>query len=151
MPDGAWSNTPRCVRCPSPARRQGAARCSTPPIAAATLIPFYDELAGANPVIVTPAAARERSEVIAKGLIDSVLLGHGQFCTRPGLVFVPADKHGDGLLDRINADVSTRTAGPLLTGAIQANFSAALDSLTHLPQRSAGTRDPPTGLPLRPQ
>ena len=42
-----------------------------------------------NPVVVTPAAAASRGEELAQGLVGSFTLGVGQFCTKPGVVFVP--------------------------------------------------------------
>ncbi len=54
-------------------------------------IPMYGELSSINPVLVTPGATAERGAAIAEGLVQSFTLGTGQFCTKPGLVFVPAD------------------------------------------------------------
>ncbi|MFI6026878.1 aldehyde dehydrogenase (NADP(+)) [Amycolatopsis magusensis] len=56
-------------------------------------IPFYGELGSVNPVVVTPGAVKARGEEIAKGYAASFTLGAGQFCTKPGLVFLP-DEHG---------------------------------------------------------
>ncbi|AQA01590.1 aldehyde dehydrogenase (NADP(+)) [Mycobacterium sp. MS1601] len=52
-------------------------------------IPFYGEFGSTNPVFVTPAAARERPGHIAGQFLESVFLGAGQFCTKPGILFVP--------------------------------------------------------------
>lgn len=52
-------------------------------------IPFYGELGSVNPVYVTAEAARARLADIAQGFVGSFTLGAGQFCTKPGLVFVP--------------------------------------------------------------
>ena len=49
-------------------------------------IPVYAEMSSINPVFLLPAALAERAEKIAQGLIDSVTLGTGQFCTKPGIV-----------------------------------------------------------------
>ena len=49
-----------------------------------------------NPVVVLPAAAAARGDEIATGYAGSLTMGVGQFCTNPGLMFVPAD---DSLLD----------------------------------------------------
>jgi NADP-dependent aldehyde dehydrogenase len=54
-------------------------------------IPFYGELGSLNPVVVTPGAARARLDEVAEGLAGSFTMGAGQFCTKPGVVFVPAD------------------------------------------------------------
>ncbi len=52
-------------------------------------IPFFGELGSVNPVFVTARADSERGEAIAAELLQSVTLGSGQFCTKPGLVLVP--------------------------------------------------------------
>ncbi|MCZ6635601.1 MAG: aldehyde dehydrogenase (NADP(+)) [bacterium] len=49
-------------------------------------IPVYAEMGSLNPVFVLPGALAERGEAIADGLMQSVTLGGGQFCTNPGLV-----------------------------------------------------------------
>ncbi|AXB42895.1 aldehyde dehydrogenase (NADP(+)) [Amycolatopsis albispora] len=54
-------------------------------------IPFYAEMGSVNPVFVTPGAAARRQAEIAAGYTDSYLLGAGQFCTKPGVLFYPAD------------------------------------------------------------
>src|SRR5213075_712020 len=52
-------------------------------------IPFYAEMSSVNPVFILASALISRTEAIANGLAASVTLGAGQFCTNPGLVFVP--------------------------------------------------------------
>ncbi len=51
-------------------------------------IPFFGELGSINPAIITEAAWKNRPDVIADGFISSLTLGVGQFCTKPGLLFV---------------------------------------------------------------
>ena len=53
-------------------------------------IPFYGELGSLNPVVVTPAAWEARGEAILEGFAASMTLGLGQFCTKPGLLLLPA-------------------------------------------------------------
>ena len=50
-------------------------------------IPVYAEMGSVNPVFVLPGALAARPEEIGRGLVQSVCLGVGQFCTNPGLVF----------------------------------------------------------------
>ncbi|ERK69410.1 NADP-dependent fatty aldehyde dehydrogenase domain protein, partial [Leifsonia aquatica ATCC 14665] len=52
-------------------------------------IPFYGELGSINPVVVTAAAAAVRGPEIGAGLVASFTRDAGQYCTKPGLVFVP--------------------------------------------------------------
>jgi len=48
-------------------------------------IPVYAEMGSINPVIILPDAAASRHQALVKGVVDSVTLGSGQFCTNPGL------------------------------------------------------------------
>ncbi|WP_245839284.1 aldehyde dehydrogenase (NADP(+)) [Mycobacterium aquaticum] len=89
-------------------------------------IPFYGELGSINPVVVTPAAIAARGADIAQGFVDSFTLGSGQFCTKPGLVFLPA---GHGLDDVLATAAAGKPAGELLTEAITAGFAARLADL----------------------
>ena len=50
-------------------------------------IPAYVEMGSVNPVFVLPDALHERGDSIAQGLVKSINLGVGQFCTCPGLIF----------------------------------------------------------------
>jgi NADP-dependent aldehyde dehydrogenase len=75
-------------------------------------IPFYGELGSINPVVVTKAAIAARGADIAKGFVDSFTLGNGQFCTKPGLLFLP---EGHGLDDVLASAVADKPAGQLLT------------------------------------
>lgn len=53
-------------------------------------IPFYGELGSNNPVFVTEAADKARGAAIAEEFVGSFTMGAGQFCTKPGTIFVPA-------------------------------------------------------------
>ena len=53
-------------------------------------IPFFGELGGINAVFVTPNAWAARRDEILAGYAGSFTLGMGQFCTKPGLLFIPA-------------------------------------------------------------
>ncbi len=89
-------------------------------------IPFYGELGSVNPVVITPAAAASRGEELAQGLVGSFTLGVGQFCTKPGVVFVPA---GAGFESLVEALVPGTTGGALLTDRITAAFPSGIDAL----------------------
>lgn len=55
-----------------------------------TPIPFYAEMGSINPVFVLPGAAEENLLSIVQGWAQSLILGGGQFCTNPGVLFCPA-------------------------------------------------------------
>ena len=54
-------------------------------------IPVFAEMGSLNPVFVTSAALARAASDIANALASSVLNGAGQFCTKPGLLFVADD------------------------------------------------------------
>ena len=64
-------------------------------------IPFYAEMGSLNPLVITQTAADERGEDIGDGLAESVLLGAGQFCTKPGLALIPHGPGGDRLVEAV--------------------------------------------------
>lgn len=89
-------------------------------------IPFYGELGSVNPVVVTPAAVAARGEELAKGLVGSFTLGVGQFCTKPGVVFIP---RGAGFEEAVAEHAGGAVGGPLLTDRITAAFPEGIDRL----------------------
>ena len=93
-------------------------------------VPFFGELGSVNPVVVLPAAAAARAEATAAGYAASLTLGTGQFCTNPGLLFVPQDT---GLIDAISAAVAASRGGPMLSERIHAGFEAGLAGLAGHP------------------
>jgi NADP-dependent aldehyde dehydrogenase len=87
-------------------------------------IPFYGELGSLNPVVVTERAAQARPDEIAEGLVASYTLGQGQFCTKPGLVLVPAGPAGDKLAGKAAAAAAAAAPGALLDGRMREHFLA---------------------------
>lgn len=78
-------------------------------------IPFYGELGSVNPAFVTREAASERGEAIASGFAGSYTLGVGQFCTKPGVLFVP---RGSGLVEAVTEAARPAPAGRMLNSSI---------------------------------
>ncbi|WP_324642984.1 aldehyde dehydrogenase (NADP(+)) [Pseudarthrobacter sp. LT1] len=91
-------------------------------------IPFFGELGGINAVFVAPGAWSARQAEIIKGYAGSFTLGMGQFCTKPGLLFVPA---GDTevlrsqLLDALAGFAPAR----LLSDRLHAGYTDAVTTL----------------------
>jgi NADP-dependent aldehyde dehydrogenase len=94
-------------------------------------IPFYGELGSVNPAFVTPDAAAQRADEVAAGFVGSMSLGNGQFCTKPGLLFVPA---GSGLEDRVAALAGEKPAAPMLSEHIRSGYSEGLKQLAERPE-----------------
>jgi len=93
-------------------------------------IPFYAEMSSVNPVFILPGALDERGEAIATGLHASVTLGAGQFCTNPGLVFLPDGPSSAGLIGRLKEMMSSTPAFTMLTSRIGSAYHEGTDSLS---------------------
>jgi len=93
-------------------------------------IPFYGELGSLNPTVVTPGAVAARGEEIARGFVSSFTLGAGQFCTKPGLLFIPK---GHGLDDALASAAAETEVGPLLNRRIRDAYVEMSETLAATP------------------
>ncbi len=96
-------------------------------------IPFYGELGALNVVVVAAGAARARAAAIGDGLAGSALLSTGQFCTKPGLVLLPAGADGDAVEAVLTERFAAAAAGPMLTERTREQFRRASAELTAAP------------------
>lgn len=90
-------------------------------------IPVYTEMSSVNPTFFLPSAVRERSKALVDGLHASVTGGVGQFCTKPGLVFLPDSDETSDLISDFKSQISNTPPAPLLTRGIQKSYDAASD------------------------
>ena len=109
-------------------------------------IPFYGELGSNNPVFVTAAAGADRGAAIASEFVASFTMGAGQFCTKPGTIFVP---RGSEIVEALrNSELPP--AAPLLNSRIQSGYVEVLEALRGhdkvqvLAQGSDPLADPPS-------
>lgn len=89
-------------------------------------IPFYAEMSSTNPVFILPGALRERADAIAAGLHGSFTLGAGQFCTKPGVVFVPKVSEADAFARKLQELVNGAAPFHLLTRTIHSSYGSAI-------------------------
>jgi NADP-dependent aldehyde dehydrogenase len=104
-------------------------------------IPFYGELGSLNPLIVTPAAARARGESIGRGWIGSLTLGGGQFCTKPGLLLVPAG--AASVVEAATEEIEGAPTPVLLNGSIRDRYESGVRELESMatPLATSASRD----------
>jgi len=89
-------------------------------------IPFYAEMSSTNPVFILPGALRERGETLAAGLHASFTLGAGQFCTKPGMVFLPKGSDAKAFAQKLQQLVAGSAPFHLLTKAIHSSYDSAI-------------------------
>lgn len=74
-------------------------------------IPFYGELGSVNPVVALNSGLAD-PRAFATSYLDSLLLGNGQFCTNPSILFVPTDSP---VLQEITDQIKDRKSSPFLS------------------------------------
>jgi 2,5-dioxopentanoate dehydrogenase len=87
-------------------------------------IPVYAEMGSTNPVFILPGALAERGEELATGLHASFTLGGGQFCTKPGMVFVRASQ-SKAFVERLRSATQSGPSFSLLTSGIASAYEKA--------------------------
>ncbi|MGV6393232.1 aldehyde dehydrogenase (NADP(+)) [Pseudomonas caspiana] len=96
-------------------------------------IPVFAEMSSINPMLVLPEALNARAEKIAAELAASVVLGGGQFCTKPGLVLGIASPQFEHFLDRLGQLIQAHAPHTLLNAGGLCNFSDGLGRLASHP------------------
>jgi len=89
-------------------------------------IPVYAEMGSTNPVFVLPGALAESGAALGTALADSATLGVGQFCTKPGLIFVVDDgSAGSGMsafVEALTARIAEKVPARMLYPELAARF-----------------------------
>ena len=99
-------------------------------------IPFYGELGSVNPTFLSRGAVAVHGPKIVAGFVGSFTLGVGQFCTKPGLLFLPAlHELTPALVDAVRSVESA----PMLGDWIESRY---LESITER-RRARGPADSP--------
>jgi alpha-ketoglutaric semialdehyde dehydrogenase len=114
-------------------------------------IPVYAEMSSVNPVVILPGAFERGEETLAEGFFGSLTLGVGQFCTNPGLVFIPEGK-GEAFLTQLKSLIEAGTPGMMLNASICQSFADSTAAFAATPgvetlARSAADAAPGQGAP----
>ncbi|MCY3834234.1 MAG: aldehyde dehydrogenase (NADP(+)) [Chloroflexi bacterium] len=97
-------------------------------------VPVYAEMGSVNPVVITPGALAARADEIADGLVASVTLGTGQFCTNPGLILLQDSRASQDFITNVTEKMGEAPAGVLLNEAIAAGLESAVEQTRANPQ-----------------
>ncbi|MEO1082669.1 MAG: aldehyde dehydrogenase (NADP(+)), partial [Acidobacteriota bacterium] len=108
-------------------------------------IPVFAEMGSLNPVFLLPEAVAQRGPALAEGLTGSVTLGVGQFCTKPGLVFVVDTPGVEDFLSDLASRIGGGHEGTLLHAGIRRGFEEGVSRLKSIPGvelRARSSADP---------
>lgn len=94
-------------------------------------IPVFAEMGSVNPVFILDLK-ESRINDLAKKLADSVCNDRGQFCTKPGVLFIPNNKIGNILSVELKNNIIHYETGPMLHPLIRENFEAETSSIKNI-------------------
>ncbi|WP_419149307.1 aldehyde dehydrogenase (NADP(+)) [Pseudoalteromonas 'SMAR'] len=96
-------------------------------------IPFYGELGSSNPQFVLPQKAAAEGAELAQQLVQSMLMGNGQFCTSPGVWLLPKCSSAE-FIAAAKTQVVSSASDTLLTPGILKSFEQSVAQLQTLPE-----------------
>ena len=82
----------------------------------------FTEMSSVNPVFLLPGVLAGDPRPAAKGLYGSFTLGAGQFCTKPGLVFLPESDGAGAFREELNSLIGFGGSFTMLTPEIADAF-----------------------------
>ncbi|WEX00014.1 aldehyde dehydrogenase (NADP(+)) [Pseudomonas nitroreducens] len=114
-------------------------------------IPVFAEMSSINPVLVLPAALDAHGEKIARELVDSVVMGCGQFCTNPGLVIGIASPAFSLFVANLIAEIGQRPAQTMLNAGTLKSYEKGIAKLLTHPGLRHLAGQPQEGSQAQPQ
>jgi 2,5-dioxopentanoate dehydrogenase len=92
-------------------------------------VPVYAEMGSTNPLFILPEKLKEDTAQLARQAAASVLLGSGQFCTCPGLLFVPDSDVTTPFMEALEEELSKAAPAKMLHEGIAGNYYTGLGKL----------------------
>ena len=106
--------------------------------------PAFLEMSSINPLLILPGALETRLEAVAQDLFASCSLGSGQFCTKPGLVFIQESPSTEKFMNLVTMHFQSASAGYLLGESVLRKAAAVVADLVGNGARLvAGGKIPP--------
>jgi 2,5-dioxopentanoate dehydrogenase len=92
-------------------------------------IPVFAEMGSSNPVFILPKILKEQAKALSKGLVGSINLGVGQFCTNPGIIITPKSADTDVLAEDMKAQIEQLKPAVMLGEGLKSNYQNGLERL----------------------
>ena len=89
-------------------------------------IPVYAEMGSINPMVILPGAVAGQNGELAAKLVDSLTLGSGQFCTKPGLILVIDGPETKAFIEDVSLRMAAAQPGVLLNEQIERGVGQAV-------------------------
>jgi 2,5-dioxopentanoate dehydrogenase len=91
-------------------------------------IPVFAEMGSVNPIFAFEGKLSQQLDALATAYVGSLTLGAGQFCTNPGLIFVPENKT-EAFAMAVAEKIAAVVAAPMLHEGIAQSYYKRLSSL----------------------
>jgi NADP-dependent aldehyde dehydrogenase len=91
--------------------------------------PIYVEMSSVNPVVILPGALEERADALVEELVTSALMGAGQFCTNPGIVFALGGDATESFLQALSSRYAAAPCGTLLGKGTMEALARGIETL----------------------
>ncbi len=85
-------------------------------------IPVFCEMGSLNPVFLFPSAIKNKNSQIATEFVDAITNDSGQFCTKPGLIFLVENEDSNSFIETLFKKINSKPALPMLAPSIFQNF-----------------------------
>lgn len=108
-------------------------------------IPVFAEMSSVNPMFLLPGALAARPKQIAAGLVESMTLGCGQFCTCPGIVIALKSSETDDFIHQVKEQVASRRGQVMLSRSLLDNYNRGVERLGNVAgvrELASGTAEP---------
>lgn len=92
-------------------------------------IPVFAEMGSTNPIIILKGNQLEKESIVANKIGFSVCNDRGQFCTKPGLIFIPKTDYGRKLCSLLKIQITTFKSGPMLHPKIKERFEGIISKI----------------------
>ncbi len=86
-------------------------------------IPVFAEMGSVNPVVISPLSLTRKAEFWAAKYADSMTQSAGQFCTNPGIIFVPDNKESELFSQILTEKLDLIENQPMLHPSIFTTYS----------------------------
>lgn len=87
-------------------------------------IPVFAEMGSSNPVIILPETLGENIREWSEMYANSITAGSGQFCTKPGLIFMTESETTDLFIDNLSTQITMKDAVSMLHPSMNEKFES---------------------------
>lgn len=93
-------------------------------------IPVFAEMGSCNPMIIFKGLNSQENKIYSEKISGAICNDAGQFCTKPGLLFIPTGTDGDNFVEQLRANISKQKPVPMLHPTLFENFQRRKKEVT---------------------